>query len=86
MEILLNHFGFSSVSRSIDDHYITHKELCELRQKDPRFIRRGVTHDISLALKDLQDLQNMTDENPVLVSGYDKGAHHGDGDRLPGLT
>lgn len=82
LEILLNHFNFSSVSRSIDDHYLTHQELCELRNKDPRFIRRGVTHDISLAIRDLKDLQAMTDEQVVLVSGYDKGAHHGDGDRF----
>jgi D-glycerate 3-kinase len=41
LEVLLTHFGFSTISRSIDDHYITHQELCELRQKDPRFIRRG---------------------------------------------
>lgn len=81
LEILLKHFGYSSVSRSIDDHYITHKELCELRARDPRFIRRGVTHDIPLAILDLSNLQKMTDQ-PIVVSGYDKGAHHGDGDRF----
>src|SRR5579884_1343622 len=43
MEILLGHLGHSSISRSIDDHYLTHQQLCELRQVDPRFIRRGVT-------------------------------------------
>ena len=92
LEILLQHFGYSSISRSIDDHYITHKELCDLREKDPRFIRRGVTHDIQLALRDLQTLQQMHENEIVLVSGYDKGAHHGDGDRFrwvnlePGVT
>jgi pantothenate kinase-related protein Tda10 len=82
LEVLLTHFGFSTISRSIDDHYITHQELCELRQKDPRFIRRGVTHDIALAVQDLKDLEQMTDSEPILVSGYFKGAHHGDGDRF----
>jgi pantothenate kinase-related protein Tda10 len=81
LEILLKHFGYASVSRSIDDHYITHQQLCELRKQDPRFIRRGVTHDIPLAILDLSSLQKMTDQ-PVVVSGYDKGAHHGDGDRF----
>ncbi len=81
LEILLKHFGYSSVSRSIDDHYITHTQLTALRRQDPRFIRRGVTHDIPLAIIDLSTLQKMTDQ-PIIVSGYDKGAHHGDGDRF----
>lgn len=82
LEVLLKHFGHSSVSRSIDDHYLTHRQLCELRNADPRFIRRGVTHDIQLAIRDLKDLQEMEDSTPILVSGYDKGAHLGDGDRF----
>lgn len=81
LEVLLKKFGYSSVSRSIDDHYVTHRELCEIRRKDPRFIRRGVTHDISLAILDLRDLRDMENE-PILVSGYDKGANKGDGDRF----
>ncbi len=81
LEILLQHFGYSSVSRSIDDHYITHSQLTALRRQDPRFIRRGVTHDIPLAIIDLSNLQKMADQ-PIIVSGYDKGAHHGDGDRF----
>jgi pantothenate kinase-related protein Tda10 len=82
LEILLNHFGHSSDSRSIDDHYITHRELCELRTKDPRFIRRGVTHDIDLAISDLKAMRQMENGKPILVSGYYKGAHMGDGDRF----
>lgn len=81
LEILLRHFGYSCVALSIDDHYLTHLELCELREEDPRFIRRGVTHDITLATRDLENLLNMKDE-PILVSGYDKGANSGDGDRF----
>src|SRR3989338_8594113 len=81
LEILLSHFRKNSVSLSIDDHYITHRELVELRKKDPRFIRRGVTHDIPLAIKNLEDLVEFSGE-AVLVSGYDKGAQKGDGDRF----
>jgi len=81
LEVLLKHLGYSSVSLSIDDHYITHKELCELRNIDPRYIRRGVTHDIPLAIRDLSSLQKM-DHKPVIISGYDKGANHGDGERF----
>lgn len=81
LEILLRNFGFSSVSLSIDDHYLTHLELCELRDEDPRYIRRGVTHDILLAIRDLKNLKEMGSE-PIVISGYDKGAQSGDGDRF----
>lgn len=80
LEVLLAHLNKTSVSLSIDDHYITHRELTELRERDPRFIRRGVTHDIPLAIKNIEDLINFT--IPILVSGYDKGAQKGDGDRF----
>lgn len=82
LDILLKHFGFQAVSLSIDDHYVTHKKLCEIRSRDPRYIRRGVTHDISLAIQNLENLKHMLEGMPVLVSGYDKGAHGGDGDRF----
>lgn len=81
LEVLLNHFGKSSVSLSIDDYYLTHEELNGLRQKDPRFIRRGVTHDIGLAIKTLSELKQMQVGNIVKVPIYDKGAFEGDGDR-----
>ena len=81
LEVLLKHFNKTSVSLSIDDHYITHKELVALRESDPRFIRRGVTHDIALAMKNIEELINFSG-SPVLVSGYDKGAQKGDGDRF----
>src|SRR5689334_13945186 len=28
LEVLLSHFGHTTISRSIDDHYLTHRELC----------------------------------------------------------
>lgn len=82
IEVLLKHLGYSSVSLSIDDHYLTHQQLNELRQKDPRFIRRGVTHDIPLAIKNLTELKNMQDGQEVKIPIYDKGAKQGDGDRI----
>ncbi|MBI3485529.1 glycerate kinase [Candidatus Daviesbacteria bacterium] len=82
LEILLKKLGYSTISLSIDDHYLTHKELNELRSKDPRYIRRGVTHDIPLAIKNLTDLKTMQNGQEVLIPKYDKGAEHGDGDRV----
>ncbi len=81
LEILLKHFGHTSLHLSIDDHYITHQQLNELRQKDPRYIRRGVTHDIPLAVKNLTDLKTMQNGMEVSVPIYDKGLFDGDGDR-----
>lgn len=81
LEILLPDFGYSSIALSIDDHYITHAELNELRKKDPRFIRRGVTHDVPLAVQNLQHLRDMKDNMEIKIPIYDKGAEHGDGDR-----
>ncbi len=80
MEILIREMGYSSVSLSIDDHYITHEQLDELRQFDPRYIRRGVTHDIYLAIENLKALQEMKDGMEVKIPIYDKGAKGGDGD------
>ncbi|MBI2988793.1 MAG: glycerate kinase [Deltaproteobacteria bacterium] len=82
LEILLKFSGYTCVSLSIDDHYVTHEELNKLREKGPRFIRRGVTHDIPLAMKNLTDLRTMKDGMEVEVPIYDKGAEHGDGDRV----
>lgn len=81
LEALLNHFGKSSVSLSIDDYYLPHEDLNKLRQEDPRYIRRGVTHDINLAVKNLTELKNMKQGEVVKVPTYDKGAFEGDGDR-----
>lgn len=83
LEILLSHFGHSTVSLSIDDHYITHDALNTLREKDPRFIRRGLTHDIPLAITQLHSLKTMEEGSIVKAVTYDKGAHEGDGDRNP---
>lgn len=81
MEILLKFFGKTSVSLSIDDHYLTHEQLNKLRESDPRYIRRGVTHDINLAIENLTALKNMKDGEEVKIPIYDKGAYDGDGDR-----
>lgn len=80
LEILLEAFGQSSVSLSIDDHYITHEQLNELREFDPRYIRRGVTHDIYLAIENLKALKEMKEGMEVKIPIYDKGAFKGDGD------
>lgn len=80
LDALLTHLGHPTISLSIDDHYLSHQQLNELREFDPRYIRRGVTHDIYLAVENLKALQNMTEGTSVKVPIYDKGAQGGDGD------
>lgn len=80
LDALLTHLGHPTISLSIDDHYLSHQQLEELRQFDPRYIRRGVTHDIYLAIENLKALQNMIEGMTVKVPIYDKGAQGGDGD------
>ncbi len=82
LEILLNHLGFSTISLSIDDYYLNHEQLNELREFDPRYIRRGVTHDIYLAIENLKKLINMKSGVLTKIPIYDKGAQKGDGDRV----
>ncbi len=86
IEILLKFLGYSSISLSMDDHYITHEQLDELREFDPRYIRRGATHDISLAIQNLKALQPMEDGTEVRIPIYDKGAKGGDGDSVSWRT
>lgn len=80
LEILLRHLGHKTISVSIDNYYLSHEQLNELRQLDPRYIRRGVTHDIYLALDNLNQLKNMKEGETVKIPLYDKGAQNGDGD------
>lgn len=82
LEILLGFLNHSTISLSIDDYYLPFKELEKLRQLDPRYIRRGVTHDIALAIENLSQLKNMSEAATVKVPVYDKGAENGDGDRV----
>jgi len=51
LEILLTILDTQSISLSIDDHYLTHKELNKLREMTPAIVRRGVTHDICACFK-----------------------------------
>ncbi len=92
MELVLGKLGYAAISLSIDDHYVTHAQLNQLRKRDPRFILRGLTHDLDLAKRDLTILRNFEGGRVELIANYYKGAHKGDGDRYrwvglrPGTT
>ncbi len=80
VKTLLDFLGYETVSLSIDDHYLSHEQLNELREFDPRYIRRGVTHDIYLAIENLEALKQMQHGEETKIPIYDKGANNGDGD------
>jgi D-glycerate 3-kinase len=81
--------GLRVVGVSIDDFYRTRLELEALAQAHPdnRYLgQRGYpgTHDIALGNATLDALVSASDGQIVSVPVYDKSAHGGLGDRMPG--
>ncbi len=79
--VLFGTKDLSIYALSIDDLYLSHPDLSQLKKEDSRFESRGVTHNFELVNRTLDDLRKVGN-NPILVPGpYDKGAHSGAGDR-----
>ena len=77
--VLNKMLGLRCINLSIDDFYLTHKERQALGKSiHPLLATRGVpgTHDVSLAIKTIQDLKNFGE---VAVPRFDKALD----DRLP---
>ena len=82
LQHILNYLGFSTVTLSIDDLYLTYAERQTLQQQDPRLIWRGPpgTHDLTLGLETINRcLQD--DSTEILMPRFDKSAFNGAGDR-----
>jgi D-glycerate 3-kinase len=79
--LLLNKLGYSTVSWSLDDLYLPYVDRVNLRNRDPRMIRRGPpgTHDVQLGIEILQQFRR--GEFPIELPRFDKSAHAGEGDR-----
>ena len=78
--------GYSSLSISIDDFYLTRAEQSALAEKhadNPYLQARGYpgTHDLELGTKVLTELSQMSET--IRIPRYDKSANGGLGDRLP---
>ncbi len=81
-----NKENIKAIHVSIDDFYLTHTEqikLAEANKGNPYLQMRGYpgTHDLTLGLQILQNLQNHKRE--FLIPRYDKSANKGKGERLP---
>ncbi len=89
LRLILGKLGYSTVSLSLDDLYLTYADRLQLQKQDPRLIWRGPpgTHDIALGIAVLDQLRFSRKEE--LVSGknikiprFDKSAWGGAGDRI----
>lgn len=78
---ILNAWGYSVLSLSIDDLYKTYHERCELQQADPRLIWRGPpgTHDVDLGIELLDNI--CARRVPLEIPRFDKSYFSGAGDR-----
>ena len=84
LKIILAQLGYRTIGISIDDLYKTYTDRQRLRERDPRFIRRGPpgTHDVDLGLQTLDCLCNPQPAATIEVPRFDKSLWKGEGDRI----
>ncbi|MDY6939113.1 MAG: glycerate kinase [Cyanobacteriota bacterium] len=84
LKIILAQLGYSMVGISIDDLYKTYADRQRLRERDPRFIRRGPpgTHDVDLGVQTLDCLCRVPSSAGIEVPRFDKSLWNGEGDRI----
>ncbi|MBD2099334.1 hypothetical protein [Leptolyngbya sp. FACHB-261] len=84
LTLLLARQNLRTVSLSIDDFYTTYHHRTELKQRDPRYERRGPpgTHTVNLGLQALEALRHSQADSLTWVPRFDKTAHRGHGDRF----
>jgi D-glycerate 3-kinase len=73
--ILTHHFHLYTVEISIDDFYLTRQQRMQLAKDiHPLLATRGVpgTHDVDLAVKTIQCLQNCSAQQPCSIPQFDK--------------
>lgn len=83
IQVILAHWGYNTVSISLDDLYKTYAERQALQEQDPRLIWRGPpgTHDITLGIEVLDQLRQNSSHHRVSIPRFDKSAYNGAGDR-----
>ncbi len=81
LTLILSHLGYSTVSLSLDDLYLTYDDRQLLQAQDPRLVRRGPpgTHDLKLGLQVLRQLKQ--GNQTVVIPRFDKSLRNGAGDR-----
>lgn len=79
-------FNYTTINLSLDDLYLDHDELVNLRTDNPSnqlLQARGQpgTHDIALSLGFFQSLKKSSED--TLIPFFDKSLFNGEGDRAP---
>jgi len=80
--LILENLGLKTIAISIDDLYKSYAERQQLKQIDPRFIRRGPpgTHNVQQGLKLLDQIKK--GQFPVEIPQFNKSLFAGDGDQV----
>ena len=83
LKFILEYFGFTVATLSIDDLYLTYAQRQDLQQQDPRLIWRGPpgTHNVDLGLKVIEQCLQQDNSRQILMPRFDKSAFNGAGDR-----
>lgn len=84
LTLILQQWGLSTFSWSLDDLYKTYRDRCQLRAQDPRLLWRGPpgTHDVTLGVQVLEQLRQGDFAQPVMLPRFDKSLQGGQGDRI----
>ena len=87
LKLILNYWGFSVATLSIDDLYLTYGVRQALQEQDPRLIWRGPpgTHDVKLGLEVIElclQINNPDNTVDIALPRFDKSLHNGAGDRI----
>lgn len=83
LTLILQTYGYKTISVSLDDLYKTHGDRQQLREEDPRLLWRGPpsTHDVDLGIQTLDALRQPAGR-PIAIPRFDKALHNGSGDRI----
>ena len=84
LTVILAQLGYTSLSLSLDDLYLTYAQRQQLQQQDPRLMWRGPpgTHDLQLGIELLAQLRSpRSPPRQIPVPRFDKSAYGGQGDR-----
>jgi len=84
LQQILNYFGLTVATLSIDDLYLTYAERKALQQQDPRLTWRGPpgTHDVALGIELIDRCLQGDSSTQILLPRFDKSAFNGAGDRI----
>ena len=84
LKLILNDWGISVATLSIDDLYKTYEERQALQAQDSRLLWRGPpgTHDVQSGLEIIAQCLETDNRIEISLPRFDKSLHEGKGDRI----